>query len=333
MHPGSGTRNFLACGALLGLVALLVSCSSDPTDPLGPAPESTTVPLAGEGQVPTEATRGTSEPTADASPVDDDFAAALVGRLVGLSLLPEDVQAGRFSDQLIMDFEFENMSQRSIRAITGIAVFNDLFDREIRRIGLTYDKPIGPGMLVTDSGRSLELNQFLDSDNQLKSKSIDQLNFRFDVRAILWSDGSIAGEVDGTYLPASGPTRDELRAVIDVTLDDLIFIPEDIRAGRFSDYLQFELRYMNKSEQDVRAFTGQAIFLDLFGREIKRLALTYDTPINASQTVVDSDKAFELNQFLDDDRALASTERENMTFVFEVDSVLFGDGTRIGQTR
>ena len=52
-----------------------------------------------------------------------------------------------------MNFEYENKTEREIRAFTGTVVFADMFDRDIYRVALTVDKTIGPG---NNFGRTAE---------------------------------------------------------------------------------------------------------------------------------------------------------------------------------
>ncbi|MGE3960213.1 MAG: hypothetical protein AB7F65_00860 [Dehalococcoidia bacterium] len=292
---------------------------------------STPIPSA-----PTEdASSATPPPTAASptTPAEEDLSALIESSLVGFAFLPENLDAGRYSDYVIVDFEHRNVSDRTIRAVTGVAVFKDLFGREIRTVRLTYDDSIEPGSTASDTGRALELNQFMESDNQLKSKTIDQLIFEFDVTAILWENGDLLGEVPDAYVAPSGESRESLADLVSVELLELTLVPENWSAGRYSDYLWFVFDYTSGADQDIRAFTGQAVFLDLFGREIKRLGLTYDDVLPAGVSVQDADKSFELNQFMAEDQQLAATDLADLRFVFEVDSVILADGTLLGQAR
>ena len=252
--------------------------------------------------------------------------------LVGLTLVPEDVGESRFSDVLFFDFEYANLSGQGIRAFTGTAVFSDIFDREIKRVRLTFDSPIAPGEVGTDTDKGLELNQFSDEDQQLKGTELANLRFEFQPEAVLYQDGTIVGEVAGALDDRAdlAPMDEQLGGLVSVRLVSLELVEEDFRAGRFSDVLLFGFEYTNESDQGIRAFTGTAIFADVFRREIKRVGLTYDSPIASGEVATDTEKGIELNQFSDEDQRLKSTDFADLLFFFVPDAMILEDGTTIG---
>jgi hypothetical protein len=135
--------------------------------------------------------------------------------------------------------------------------------------------------------------------------------------------------------PVAAPSPEEiqkasLRDSLAVRLVRKRLVPADYKSGRYEDWLGFAFEYENKTEKDVRAFTGTVVFKDIFDRPFYRLRLTVDEPLSASKTVVDTDKGIDVNKFDDDQRRLVNTEIANLKVDFEPASVLFVDGTRIG---
>lgn len=133
-------------------------------------------------------------------------------------------------------------------------------------------------------------------------------------------------------VPTATPTPPGVAGVI-VQMKGMLFVPKNTSAGRFSDSLFFVLQYTNTSQKDIRAFTGFIVFADLFGREIKRLTLTYDKPLGRGLSIEDGDKQYAINQFIDADQKLASSTLDNLKVSFITESIIFSDGTQVGSVR
>lgn len=141
-----------------------------------------------------------------------------------------------------------------------------------------------------------------------------------------------------TVAPTQTPTatssdQEEMEEVLTVVLTELDILPVDTSVSRFSPEARFVLQYDNKGTRGIRAFTGVVVFSDLFDRPKKRLILTYDHSIQPEQQVIDSDKMYELNIFMEEDKWMMTTSLENMRVVFEPMSILFSDGSRLGQVQ
>lgn len=124
--------------------------------------------------------------------------------------------------------------------------------------------------------------------------------------------------------------REALQNALSVRLINKTYVPSDFRARRYDDRVALEFEYENRTERDIRAFTGTVIFKDIFDRPFLRVNLTVDDPIGAGQTVRDSDKSLATNQFDADHQKLIATDLANLRLGFEVESILFMDGTRLG---
>ena len=103
--------------------------------------------------------------------------------------------------------------------------------------------------------------------------------------------------------------------------------------GALVDSMSFTLRYENVSSVDIHSFTGTAAFYDLSDRPIVSLTLTYDAPIEVGEIAVDPDKGYEPNPLRDDDQVLMSSGRQDVKFRFEMKSIVFAGGVRIGEAQ
>ena len=69
----------------------------------------------------------------------------------------------------------------------------------------------------------------------------------------------------------------ELRKAVSLTVFDKGFIPRDIMASRFDDYITIKCAYENTSGKPIRAFQGRIQFTDLFDKEIYSVGLRFPT--------------------------------------------------------
>lgn len=110
------------------------------------------------------------------------------------------------------------------------------------------------------------------------------------------------------------------------------FIPSDAAAGRYEALFTLNCAYQNTSGRDVRAFTGTVLFEDLFGREIFKSRITISDAIASGQAATWSGTAH-YNQFIESHKRFLATPLENMKVVWVPASIIFSDGTQIGEPR
>jgi hypothetical protein len=132
-------------------------------------------------------------------------------------------------------------------------------------------------------------------------------------------------------LTVESSIQQQIARILDVIVTGMSQLPTNANAGRYSDYIAFEMQYENKGDKTIRAFTGVLTFSDLFDRTIKKLQLTYDSPIAPKQKVIDKEKTFKVNQFMDEDMKLYNSKLENLHVTFAGQSVIFDDGSRLGK--
>ena len=117
----------------------------------------------------------------------------------------------------------------------------------------------------------------------------------------------------------------ELRKTIQLSVFKKTF-----RDGDYSDYIIISCAYENASTKDVRAFRGILGFTDLFDSHIYKTRLTISDPVKAGKkgTWVGQ---IDYNQFVEAEQALRSTDLEDMKVNWLPSSVIFADGTQIGE--
>lgn len=96
----------------------------------------------------------------------------------------------------------------------------------------------------------------------------------------------------------------------------------------FKDVINMKLDIKNTSDKKVKGFQGLITFKDMFDNDIKSLNVKYDEAITAG-TSTTYDGSFEVNQFIQNDIEFRDTPLEKITVEFEMDQIIFDDGTTI----
>lgn len=112
-----------------------------------------------------------------------------LGAVLTVSLFEKGYVEVDYQEFITYKFAFENKSEKDIKAFTGTVYFNDLFDKEITNLSLTFDEGI-PANSTIKWDASTEYNQFRDTDQTLKSKDLENLKIRWVPAKVLFKDGS-----------------------------------------------------------------------------------------------------------------------------------------------
>jgi hypothetical protein len=123
----------------------------------------------------------------------------------------------------------------------------------------------------------------------------------------------------------------ELSKALTLTVYEKGFSPSNPFGGSYQDYLTIRCAYENSSTKDIRAFKGSVIFQDLFGTEIYRANLTISDPIIVGAKT-QWNGSIEYNQFVAAHKQFRNTELKDMKVIWMPASIIFADGTRIGET-
>lgn len=117
----------------------------------------------------------------------------------------------------------------------------------------------------------------------------------------------------------------ELRKAVALTV-----VSKGFQAADFQDFVTIKVAYENTSEKDIRAFTGKIQFTDLFGKELFESGVTISDPVRAGAKGI-WDGSIRYNQFIEPHKALRSADLKDLKIVWKPSSILFADGSRIGE--
>lgn len=114
------------------------------------------------------------------------------GKSLGVKLIRKgyrdfDVDIG--NKAVTFTLEFTNTIGRDLRAFDGLLVISDLLDNPIKKLNISYTKPISANETVSWNGE-MDYNQFIDSDRSLRSKELSDLKVKLILRKVLYSDGT-----------------------------------------------------------------------------------------------------------------------------------------------
>lgn len=106
--------------------------------------------------------------------------------------------------------------------------------------------------------------------------------------------------------------------------------------GKKNSYEQYERRfvglhiaYENKTDKDMVGVKGVLRITDIFGDKILNIRWSYDEGIPANSTRVERGSGLRVNQFMDEHMKLWNSDFEKLKATFEVQTVIFKDGTKV----
>lgn len=90
-----------------------------------------------------------------------------------------------------------------------------------------------------------------------------------------------------------------------------------------------DLAYENKSDKDIAGVKGMLHLNDMFGDKIMNIRWSFDEGVGAKQTAVERGNGIKINQFMDDHMKLWSADSAKIKANYEVQTIVFKDGTRL----
>ena len=124
----------------------------------------------------------------------------------------------------------------------------------------------------------------------------------------------------------------QLAPLLAVKVVKKTFLPKDPASEQYEDYISLAFAYKNTGTKPIRAFQGDATFLDAFGDSIYSAHLKVDMALPAGQTKREPARIVRVNPFRLAHQRLRDTPLEKMKLLWETTDVLFGDGTRLSLT-
>ena len=143
-------------------------------------------------------------------------------------------------------------------------------------------------------------------------------------------------QVNAAAVAAERVRQDSVRQLLDpllaVTVVKKLFLPKDPASEQYEDYISLAFAYHNKGTQPIRAFQGDATFLDAFGDSIYSAHLKVDMALAPGQTRREPARIVRYNPFRLAHQRLRDTPLDKMKLVWQTSEVLFADGTRLSLT-
>lgn len=93
----------------------------------------------------------------------------------------------------------------------------------------------------------------------------------------------------------------------------------------YQEFVTYKFTFENKTDKDIKAFTGLITLNDLFDKEISSFTLTYDKGIPAKSSK-NWNAQTDYNPFIDKDVALKGKDLDNLKIIWTPEKIIFDDG-------
>jgi hypothetical protein len=155
---------------------------------------------------------------------------------------------------------------------------------------------------------------------------------------LVWADSERARKqvADAAATAAERARQDSVRRLLEplvgVTVARKSYLPRNPDAEQYEDYISLAFAYRNKGTKAIRAFQGDATFLDSFGDSIYSAHLKVDMALGAGQTRREPARIVRFNPFRVAHQRLRDTPLDKMKVVWQTSDVVFADGSRLSLT-
>lgn len=105
------------------------------------------------------------------------------------TFIEADIYSNRFSDEIGLDLQFTNNTDKEIVGVKGVLTIYNIFDEEVKAISVGYDD----GLLPNESKiweSVLEYNQFIDEDVALRNLDVENMKYTWSVDKVIYKNGS-----------------------------------------------------------------------------------------------------------------------------------------------
>jgi len=140
-------------------------------------------------------------------------------------------------------------------------------------------------------------------------------------------------QADAAASAAERAHQDSVRKLLEpllaVTIVKKTYLPKDPASEQYEDYISLAFAYENKGTKPMRAFQGDATFLDTFGDSIYSAHLKVDMALAPGQTRREPARIVRFNPLRVAHQRLRDTPLNKMKLVWETTDVVFADGTRL----
>lgn len=98
----------------------------------------------------------------------------------------------------------------------------------------------------------------------------------------------------------------------------------------YSEFIELPYQIVNNTSKTIRGIEGIMHIKDMFGKTILDVQWDYtDESIPAGESVTITGTGLDYNQFMTEHMKIYSTPYENLVFEYEIQTVLFDDGTTL----
>ena len=131
-------------------------------------------------------------PVPDPTPTLEGYISVYLG---GKRVFPANLNVGQYFDSVRLQFRFENIGDKDIRAFTGTVRFNDLFGRNIASLSLTHDEVLEAGRAIGEA-RTIQVSGFTVGASKLADTEYENMRIIFEPKSIIFTDGTQIGRVE-----------------------------------------------------------------------------------------------------------------------------------------
>lgn len=130
---------------------------------------------------------------AERKAVADKISTSVVVAIIDKTVLPENYDAGRYSEMLSLKYAIENKSDKTIRQLKGRVTFKDATGDEIGWLPVDIDEPVKSGQtLKTTTGRGWKINQFINGEiEKIAGREFGSMNATFEPESIAFEGGEV----------------------------------------------------------------------------------------------------------------------------------------------
>jgi hypothetical protein len=122
--------------------------------------------------------------------------------------------------------------------------------------------------------------------------------------------------------------KQKMKNAVTVTIFAKEYVPSNFDAGRLEDYNLFKYALQNKSSKEIKAAKISFKIFNALGEQIgDSYSMDFTDDRIAANTTFKGDAAFDYNQFSNDDKKIASAKFEDLIFDFDVQKVVYTDGS------
>ena len=129
----------------------------------------------------------------------------------------------------------------------------------------------------------------------------------------------------GDSYTESIPVRDDK---VVLTVVDKVNYDVDLDEWRYSPFVELICKIKNRTDKAIKGVQGELVVNDMFGEEITTINwdITGES-IPANGSITQDGYGLEINQYMDDDMKLYTTDYDDLKFDYKVKQIVYEDGT------